>query len=659
MTWITTSFNSGSIDSTKATEHFLMITNEMCQCYGLGGAVKRVKSLRLAVTRWLSGVPLKKNEIQFRLTSDGLPVILGPILDLVRGSPEHKKLALTILYSTRTIVGQDEADLKPIEDVSTADITETIRYIPGFWRSFIGRKKPKSFPKWTSFHLSTKTGPNGHALVTSLTDLLALSDKQKEAIKLIGGEDLKRRIEFLDSNLVPTSVMYHIFGCTPGGNTRKLSVIQDKEMKTRVIGIFDYWSQSALYPLHKWIFTILRALPGDCTFDQNSFRSKLPSKGPYFSMDLSSATDRFPLSLQTKVLEYALGEKYAEAWSFLMSGTAFLLGKDSSRPVWYNAGQPMGAYSSWAMFTLCHHFVMYVCLRKEGLPLDSKLYCILGDDIVIAHKGLAHRYRELMETLGVQISEMKTHVSEDTYEFAKRWVHKGKEISPFPVHGVLEVRRRYNLLLAIIHSTVGKGWIPIISVTESLHRFHSIVIKSSRLRRILDSKIELCWIAMKLVWDSIDASGAMRILQRLYNLPIISSSNHTIAKAMVDNACVDLFSQSMESEGTGSSKVIFVLCVLTDPESGISPDLHDAWKESLPWFGIQGHFEEMYLKITKESYQIDLTGADWPWLARAVTIPNTDDIFSVRNYHAQAMASASLAKALKERAFTLAQNPYF
>jgi hypothetical protein len=47
-------------------------------------------------------------------------------------------------------------------------------------------------------------------------------------------------------------------------------------------------------------------------------------------------------------------------------------------------------------------------------------YIILGDDIVIKDNDVASRYREIMEALGVEISVQKTHVSSDTYEFAKR-----------------------------------------------------------------------------------------------------------------------------------------------------------------------------------------------------------------------------------------------
>jgi len=42
-----------------------------------------------------------------------------------------------------------------------------------------------------------------------------------------------------------------------------------------------------------------------------------------------------------------------------------------------------------------------------------------------------------MTKLGVDISVPKTHVSKDTYEFAKRWIKGGREITGIPLRGIL------------------------------------------------------------------------------------------------------------------------------------------------------------------------------------------------------------------------------
>lgn len=109
----------------------------------------------------------------------------------------------------------------------------------------------------------------------------------------------------------------------------------------RTVAILDYWSQSQLRPIHQVLADILRRLPQDCTFDQSRFVSALargttpgfpvsefltdrdfgvlpvlddqdvlPPRPPfprfnrfigsdtYYSVDLTAATDRFPLLLQ-------------------------------------------------------------------------------------------------------------------------------------------------------------------------------------------------------------------------------------------------------------------------------------------------------------------------------------------------------------------------
>jgi hypothetical protein len=79
----------------------------------------------------------------------------------------------------------------------------------------------------------------------------------------------------------------------------------------------------------------------------------------------------------------------------------------------------MGCYSSWAAFTLSHHLVVQFCAKKKNkFPFSN--YIILGDDIVIKDSEIAQCYISFMTKLGVDISPHKTHVSNDTYEFAKR-----------------------------------------------------------------------------------------------------------------------------------------------------------------------------------------------------------------------------------------------
>jgi hypothetical protein len=56
---------------------------------------------------------------------------------------------------------------------------------------------------------------------------------------------------------------------------------------------------------------------------------------------------------------------------------------------------------------------------------------------VIADESVAQSYKTVMTDLGVGINLSKTLVSNDTYEFAKRIVHRGTEITAFPLSAMI------------------------------------------------------------------------------------------------------------------------------------------------------------------------------------------------------------------------------
>lgn len=79
----------------------------------------------------------------------------------------------------------------------------------------------------------------------------------------------------------------------------------------------------------------------------------------------------------------------------------------------YSVGQPMGAYSSWAMLALTHHMIV-----QSSSDQCIKEYAVLGDDVIVPE--YATKYLSIMEGLGVRISLAKSIVSNDFIEFAKR-----------------------------------------------------------------------------------------------------------------------------------------------------------------------------------------------------------------------------------------------
>lgn len=196
------------------------------------------------------------------------------------------------------------------------------------------------------FHMTSKNGPNGHALWASYIDCMVLPAGLVDSLRVVGGDKLA------DLLLKFRSLIHRIpnFFTSRGGipatpKVRKLVCIPDKEGKTREVAILDYWSQCALKPLHHYIFRWLSRIPQDCTFDQTKWIGKLvPTPGSSFhSVDLKTATDRFPIEFQELMLSIWFGKEYAKHWKIIMVSLPFdYLG----RVIYYLTGNPMGAYTS-------------------------------------------------------------------------------------------------------------------------------------------------------------------------------------------------------------------------------------------------------------------------------------------------------------------------
>jgi hypothetical protein len=88
--------------------------------------------------------------------------------------------------------------------------------------------------------------------------------------------------------------------------------------------------------------------------------------------------------------------------------------------IFYNTGNPIGFYSSWAILALTHHYIYYVSSRVNNIYYRDAKYFVLGDDSINGDNDINRSYREIINHLSVPISESKSHISEDMFEFAKR-----------------------------------------------------------------------------------------------------------------------------------------------------------------------------------------------------------------------------------------------
>jgi hypothetical protein len=227
----------------------------------------------------------------------------------------------------------------------------------------------------------------------------------------------------------------------------RLSVVYDQAGKARIVAMPSFWIQLCLRPLHDSIYRFLKAIPQDGTANQlgplNLLREN-PNKGHAFSCyDLSAATDRLPIDLQVHILDL-LGLD-GKLWRSILDIPWSFRGKEYK----YAVGQPMGAYSSFAMLAITHHLIVRTAAAKIGIN-DFTNYAVLGDDIVINHDGVADQYCKIMEALGVSINPYKSIISKDLMEFAKRLMTPTTDISPIGAGAILSIMRKPALIGAFL-----------------------------------------------------------------------------------------------------------------------------------------------------------------------------------------------------------------
>jgi len=110
---------------------------------------------------------------------------------------------------------------------------------------------------------------------------------------------------------------------------------------------------------------------------------------------------------------------------------------------------------------LTHHTIVQVAAIRAGQTLDFKVftdYALLGDDLVIANCDVAREYKLLLQDLDMPISLEKSHTALGSYEFAKRWIIQGEEITGFSISGLLETWKKYPLLKNFLDNQCGHGW---------------------------------------------------------------------------------------------------------------------------------------------------------------------------------------------------------
>jgi hypothetical protein len=427
----------------KDIMQLLLATRSLHERSGSQFAFTYLKECRTIVVRNFAGMtftPVKRIYIKldYRKFPKIIPLNLRMILRKEGYTEDNRKLIvgiMTILSVHRVFKTNPKVDLHSIVDefsgyAKTLDPLLIDKSVKALNANLNGR--------WSrGIVQSTKVSPNTKSTLWGAEiDIFAFvhSLKKYKALMslLIFNIDFIS-IFFFHLNLLLglPFYLYHYYYENAKVHFGKLSVVYSQAGKARVIAISNFWVQQCLKPLHDKIFEILSKLKTDGTFDQKGCYEQLLARTPagqiLHGFDLSAATDRLPIELQCDILTH-LGYD-SKSWKEILSGP-YIYNKEEIR---YAVGQPMGAYSSWAMLALTHHIIVQIAALK-AYPVSRTMfenYCILGDDIVIADDLVAFEYLHIMNYLGVNISKYKSIESPLFCEFAK--ILKGHDIDITPI----------------------------------------------------------------------------------------------------------------------------------------------------------------------------------------------------------------------------------
>jgi hypothetical protein len=221
----------------------------------------------------------------------------------------------------------------------------------------------------------------------------------------------------------------------------QIGLIQEPGYKLRSVANPGRVFQRVLEPLGSLLFSLLPTLPWDCTFNQckadDVLKSALAQNKEVFSVDLSGATDNFPLDLQVVALKAMLPDSAdvdlfvrvsKGRWHLPKNMPASVLSEYGlSSFVSWTKGQPLGLYPSFAAFALTHGLLLQGLLGKEW---DEEFF-ILGDDVVILDRDLYLSYRSMLSRLGCPVAESKTLQSTRVAEFRSVVYTKDQMIPQF------------------------------------------------------------------------------------------------------------------------------------------------------------------------------------------------------------------------------------
>lgn len=228
----------------------------------------------------------------------------------------------------------------------------------------------------------------------------------------------------------------------------RIGVIQEPELKARIVANPNRVVQVTLDPLRDLFLDICNRLPSTCIYNQEEgvewVRKRLSEDRTIDGFDLTSASDKLDLDLCLDLIDYCFDLR--TDFSYTLYEDYF---RDISRMSWYfpqeqryvrwEQGDPLGTGPSIGILTLANACVAYMSTvwsyreAVETLQVSDDVqkwtaieghqlydsFRVLGDDVAMLHASDSH-YVKLIEAMGGSINLSKTLSSNKVAEFAGR-----------------------------------------------------------------------------------------------------------------------------------------------------------------------------------------------------------------------------------------------
>jgi hypothetical protein len=194
-----------------------------------------MKTCRTVIYRYTALAPLHRVDC-VSLTRDGIPSFLDDVIPYIRKYDKDViQVVLSILNLGRLYTSVGQLSISSIiKESSSDDSYISDEDITNFVKEHSLSLEEMSTPE---FYIRSSSGPSGPAMTSIIQEAKSLPDDLYKIIIKFLPSEMK---EVLDQCRQEDCYSIPCFNANGSSCLRKITVVEDKEFKNRVIAIFDY-----------------------------------------------------------------------------------------------------------------------------------------------------------------------------------------------------------------------------------------------------------------------------------------------------------------------------------------------------------------------------------------------------------------------------------